>query len=245
MIKINYYLKTDKVKLNGESPIFAKVTLENKVLSFSTGKSISHERWNQTNRLNGSLKLEKERMLRLSLDLFKDKIEKGYYGLYRINDKTSLEELKQVITGKSVDNTIFLLPLFEKHNVFFHLKVESNERSSASLQKYQRSKDLIASFKKAKYGLKDIEVAKINSAFIYNLESFLKYESEFKGKIGIKNNSVVKYFKNFKTVCNHAIKMGMVEKNPFDLYTGKLTIKEATFLTQAELNKIEDRVFKV
>lgn len=245
MIKINYYLKTDKVKLNGESPIFAKVTLQNKVLSFSTGKSISHERWTQTNRLNGSLKLEKERMLRLSLDLFKDKIEKGYYGLYRINDKTSLEELKQVITGKSVDNTIFLLPLFEKHNVFFQLKVESNERSSASLQKYQRSKDLIASFINSKYGLKDIDVAKINSAFIYNLESFLKYESEFKGKIGIKNNSVVKYFKNFKTVFNHAIKMGMVEKNPFDCYTGKLNIQEATFLSQAELDKIENKVFKV
>lgn len=243
MINIIYYIKTDKVKTNGESPIYAKITLENKSISFSTSKSISFERWNQTNKLNNSLKLEKEKMIKMSLDHLKDRIEKSYYHLYKLDNDISLQELKQNLTGKTIDNSIYLLPLFDKHNDYFKLKVTTNERSSASLQKYMRSKDLIQSFLKKKYGSKDIDVTKINSAFIYNLESYLKYESEYKGKTGIKNNSVVKYFKNFKTICNYAIKMDLIQKNPFDYYSGKINVQEATFLTQAELDTIENKIF--
>lgn len=203
MIKIIFYIKTDKVKLIGESPIFAKISLEDKSITVSSGKSISLERWTQTNKLNNSLKLEKEKMIRISLDFLKDKIEKTYYNLYKMNDEVSLEEIKTVISGKAVDTSIYLLPLFDKHNEYFKLKVTSDERASASLQKHMRSKDLIFAFLDKKYGIKDIDVKKINSAFIYNLESYLKYESNYKGKIGIKNNSVVKYF---KTICNYAVK---------------------------------------
>jgi integrase len=89
----------------------------------------------------------------------------------------------------------------------------------------------------------NIAAESITGAFIHKLESFLKYESEFKGKVGIKNNSVVKYFKNFKTVCNFAIKLELLSKNPFDKYDGKLQIKDAVFLTQEELNKIEMKTF--
>jgi len=55
----------------------------------------------------------------------------------------------------------------------------------------------------------------------------------------------VKYFKTFKTVCNFGIKLDLIVKNPFSKYEGKLKTKDATFLTQEELNKIEERVFKI
>jgi site-specific recombinase XerD len=182
-------------------------------------------------------------VLKQSLDLFRLKLERTYNELARDKDDITLDNLKNIISGTKKGSIVNLLSIFDKHNADFKLKVAGNERSAASLQKYMRSKDLIKSFLKKKYNLNDIDVNKVDRAFIYNLESFLKYESEFKGVVGIKNNSVVKYFKNFKTVCNYGIKIGLLDKNPFNNYDGKLSITEAVFLTQEELNKIENTTF--
>jgi site-specific recombinase XerD len=86
-------------------------------------------------------------------------------------------------------------------------------------------------------------MSKIDGGYIYNLESYLKFDSTHNDQQGIKNNTVVKYFKNLKTICNYAIKMDKIEKNPFNKYDGKIKVVEATFLTQEELTRIESKVF--
>ena len=67
----------------------------------------------------------------------------------------------------------------------------------------------------------------------------MKYELTYKEKVGIRNNSVVKHFKTFKTVCNYAIKIGLINQNPFNCYDGKLVNKDAVFLSQEELENKE------
>ncbi|WP_426095821.1 phage integrase SAM-like domain-containing protein [Flavobacterium sp. DSR2-3-3] len=133
----------------------------------------------------------------------------------------------------------------DKHNAFFEKKVTAGKRSKASFQKYGRSKELLVNFMKQQYGVEDLHSNEISSAFVYNLESYLKYESSFKGRIGIKNNSMVKYMRMYKTACNYCIRMGLMEKNPFNLYDGKLSIKDAVFLTHEELDRIENKKFSV
>lgn len=245
MIKVHFFIRTSKVKLTGESPIYAKVILNNKSISFSTGKSISLERWRVTKKLQISLKTEKEKVIKQSLDLLLLKVERTYIDLSRIDNDINIEDLKNIILGNRKSDIIYLISIFDKHNEDFRKKVYAGERSVASLQKYMRSKELIKIFLKKKYNLNDIDVKKVNNVFIYNLETFLKYESEYKGIVGIKNNSVVKYFKNFKTVCNYGIKLELLEKNPFNNYNGKIIINEAIFLTQEELNTIENTIFKI
>lgn len=39
--------------------------------------------------------------------------------------------------------------------------------------------------------------------------------------------------------------MELIEKNPFAFYSGKLNIKDATFLSQEELNQIESKIFTI
>jgi integrase len=240
MIKVLFFIKNSKVKLTGEAPIYAKLTLENETTVVSTGKNISLERWENTNKLRLNLRSEKEKVLKQSLELFQLKIEQIYFTLLKSNPDFSLNDVKNILKGNDLGSKTFLLDIFKKHNEDFRRKVLINEKSKASLQKYNRSKDLIGAFLRKKYGKDDIEIEKVNNAFIYNLESYLKYESQYKGIVGIKNNSVVKYFKNFKTVCNYGIKMELIDKNPFANYDGKLKVTEAVFLSQEELNKIEN-----
>ena len=246
MLKIFFYIKTEKVKQNGESPIYAKVVLGNQKITISTGKYISLERWTFTNKLRNVLKLEQEKVLKKSLEIFSLNMIRKYNEISEINPNINLSILKDEVSGKSKKtSSVQILDIFEKHNSDFAKKTMAGERATASLQKYNRSADLMRNFIKKTYGTDDIDIEQINSSFIYNLESYLKYESTFKDIVGIKNNSVVKYFKNFKTMCNYAIKLDLITKNPFNCYDGKLKVKDATFLSLEELNLIESKEFKI
>lgn len=245
MLKAICYLKTEKTP-NGDSPIFIKISHNQKSITISTGKSISRDRWQFTNKLRNPLKVEKEKVIKQYIDNLLLTIEKKYLELSKLGLDISLDDLRAELKGKRLRPTtksIGIMEAFEKHNSYFKRKVESDERTKASMQKYTRSKDLLKNYIKKYYNFDDYPIEEINSAFVYNLESFLKYESVYKGKIGIKNNSVVKYIRNFKTICAYAIKMDLIIKNPFDIYDGKINIKEAQFLTQQELDAIEQKQF--
>src|SRR5690606_23328500 len=111
------------------------------------------------------------------------------------------------------------------------------------LQKYNRATDLLTYYIQAKHGKTSFSITDIDNQFIYNLESYLKYESTFKSKVGISHNSVVKYFQCFKTVCKYGVKRNLINTNPFLIYDEKLVIEEAIFLTKDELERIEAKEF--
>ncbi len=240
------YIKKDKVKSNGNCPIYIKVIFNRKSITISTGKSITEERWRETDNLRRLLRQDKERVLKEFLDLYILKIERIHNQLEKYQETITIAEFKLKILGKGAEDVKpNLIAIIEVHNLHFAKLVAIGERSRASLQKYARVKDLIRLFNLKTFGHENIQIEKINSAYIYNLESYLKFESEFKGKLGIKNNSVVKYFKNLKTICNYAIKMELIDKNPFNAYNGKIKVIEATYLTEEELERIESKIFKI
>lgn len=247
MLKVIYFIKSDKVMKNGECPIYAKIRYQQQTLTMSTKQSITSKRWNFTNNLRNPLKLEKEKVIKASLESFNLAFERKINELIRENSSIDLNEIRKEIIGKpkKKKKEIGLLDIFEIHNKSFERKVDAGERSPASLQKYRRSKTLIEAFIKKEYGKDNISIDTVKGAFIYNLESYLRYESVYKRKVGIKKNSVVKYFKNFKTVCNYGIKLDLITKNPFSKYDGKLKVKDAVYLTKDELKRIEEKSFDI
>lgn len=242
MIKQNFYLKADKKNLNEEHPIYLKLSYQGKSTTIRTGKWITRKRWNATNKLKNPLKIDKERNCKIALDRISEGIEKTYYELLKTNENLNVIDIKNKFTGK-LKNTkeLDIIELFSIHNKHFEKMVTQGERTKASLQKYERAKDLVSNFIKHKYRKQSFPSININNDFIYSLESYMKYESIYKDKKGISNNSVVKYFKSFKTMCNYAIKMELISKNPFQNYDGKLIINDAVFLTQDELSRIEKK----
>lgn len=49
----------------------------------------------------------------------------------------------------------------------------------------------------------------------------------------------------YKTACNYAIKKDLIIKNLFNIYDGRLSVKDVIFLTQQELNFIENKIFSI
>ena len=245
MIKLHYYIRNEKAKANGESPIYLKIVVGRKSITVSTNKSISKERWDKTFHLNLSTLRPEEKVMKEYFTVLAHKATNLYSDCIREHREINLLELKNELQGKPKEalNGASLLEIIDDHNTHFEKLVQIKERSPASLQKYRRVKQLIVEFNKKHLGKDDVSVAKIDGSYIYNLESYLKFDSTHNHQQGIKNNSVVKYFKNLKTMCNYAIKMDKIEKNPFNKYDGKIKTLEATFLTQEELNRIESKVF--
>jgi integrase len=243
MLKVIFYLKSEKADKNGECSIFARITYKTNRVSLSTGKTISKERWIYTNNLRNLLRLEKEKVLKNYLELYRLNVEKKFNHLFNIDPEVSLEMLKAELTGKSKIQTskTTINEVMQRHKKFFKRKVDAGERSAASLQKYKRSGELLTAFMKKHYTVEDMPVSEISNSFVYNFEEYLKYESSFKGQVGIKNNSVVKYMKIYKTACNYCVRMDLFVRNPFDAYDGKLIVKDAVFLTQQELKLIEEK----
>lgn len=245
MLKVNFYIKAEKAKKNGLCPIYAKVSLKNKSTTISTGKNILPERWQATDNLKGSLRLENEKIIRQSLDIFKLDVERKHNDLSKFGGDVSLELLKAELQGKGISESMGVISILAKHNVHFKKKANAGDRAPASLQKYERAKTLLENFLSTHYGKKELDISDIDSAFVYHLESFLRYDSTFKGTTGIRNNSVVKYMRMYKTAFKYGMRMGLIERNPFDLYDGKLHVSEAVFLTQQELNLIQDKSFGI
>ncbi|WP_264529264.1 site-specific integrase [Flavobacterium sp. N502540] len=246
MLKVIFYQKSDKVNKNGESPIYARLSYNDKQILMSTGQAISKERWTSTNNLRNQLKIEKEIVMKNLLDLFQLNSAKKFTELFRIDPEVNLQLLKAELTGKvKIDQPKgpTIIEIMDNYNLFFTKRVNSGERAPASLQKYKRAKDLLLSFISSNYKKEDMPASELSSSFVFKLEQFLKYESSFKEQTGIKNNSVVKYMKMYKTACNYAIKMDLIIKNPFNIYDGRLSVKDAVFLAQQELNTIENKIF--
>lgn len=242
MLKVIFYLKTEQEDKNGEFSIFARITYKSKRITLSTGKAISKKRWKSTDNLRGLLRLEKEKVIKNYLDLFRLNIEKKFNVLFNIDSQLTLETLKEEINGKAIikSNKVTILQVMKTHNRCFQKQVSAGEKSAASLQKYTRAASLLESFIK-KNKVDDIAVSDCTSSFVYGLEEYLKYESCFKSHQGIKNNSVVKYMRMYKTACNYCIRMELIEKNPFNVYNGKINITDAVFLTQQELDAISSK----
>ena len=153
MLKVIFYLKAGKVSKKGESPIFARISYQQQSITMSTGKKILKERWQFTKNLRTVVKLEKEKVLKHSLELFLLNIEKKFNELAKESSDISLVQLKNEFNGKTIIQTqgVSIVEIMQKHNAYFEKKVNAEERSKASFQKYERSKELLVNFMKQQY----------------------------------------------------------------------------------------------
>ncbi len=234
-----------KKKVNGEIPIYVKVELETGSFTLSTGKTVQNEVWEQTHHLRVQVRNAKDKVTKEALEILSHKIQITFSKLEREQLKVTPEQLKAILQGKSLETASTILKIIDFHNEYFEKLVKINERAPASLQKYKRVGDIVRDFNKKYYGKADYEVEKVGTAYLYNLENYMKFEAEYNGVKGIKNNSIVKYFKNLKTICNHAIRFELIQKNPINKYSGKIKTVEAVFLTAEELESIEAHIFKI
>jgi integrase/recombinase XerD len=118
-------------------------------------------------------------------------------------------------------------------------KLKGKDYTSATIIKYKNTHLRLKQYMKYRYHRSDMYLYELNYQFMTGFEAFLKQKF---------NNSIVtcyKHYQRFTRVIRKAMHKGYIEKYPFENYKIKLPKKKIEYLTQAELDRIDQCDFKV
>jgi site-specific recombinase XerD len=149
------------------------------------------------------------------------------------------------ITAETIKNKILgveerkrmLVPIFQDHNNKIK-ELVGKEYASGTLDRYKTSLKHTIDFLEWKYKISDIEIDKINHAFITDYEFYLRSVRN------CANNTAVKYIKNFSKIIKICLANNWIDRNPFSNYKAKVREVERVYLSEGEIQNIINKDFK-
>ena len=229
-LKFHVYPKTCKANKQGLIPIYIRITLNQKRWEYSTKHFIDTKTWDTKNSkikgngkeastINGLVEITKNKVHQIILE-------------YNIKDEVlNIDELKEILTGKSSEKKRTLVPIFEQHNKQMKALVPK-EYAPGTLERYETSLKHTKAFIKFQYNADDIDLKDINHAFIMDYDFYLRTERN------CNNNTTIKYLKNFKKIINLCLANDWMQKDPFVNYKSKLEKVDRVFLSKEEIETI-------
>ncbi len=112
-----------------------------------------------------------------------------------------------------------------------------SEYAPGTLERYETSLKHTKDFLQWKYRVSDIDIEKIDHAFITEYEFYLCTERK------CANNTAVKYIKNFHKIINICLANGWLTKDPFANYKAKVKEVIREFLTEQEIQSLMEKEF--
>jgi site-specific recombinase XerD len=233
-ISILFYLKRVKVNAQGLAPIFQRITINGRRLDNSTGKYVDPDKWHtELSKMRGTS--EEARSINGHLDNLKSKILNVEKNLIKKDIPVNFESFKNEFTGKK-ERERMLVPIFQEHNRKIK-ELVGQEYAPGTLERYETSLKHTKEFLIWKYNISDINIEKIDHAFIMEYEFYLRSERK------CANNTAVKYIKNFHKIINQCLANGWLNKDPFANYKAKIKEVIRDFLSESEIEIMMNKKF--
>jgi site-specific recombinase XerD len=231
-----FYLKKQKNYTSGLAPVYLRITVDGERAEVTTNRECEPEKWNShSGRATGT----KENIK--SLNAFLDNLQSDAYEAHRYlheNGKLiTAESLKNRMLGKS-EKSYMLIELFKDHNS----KVASligKGFAPATHKRYETSLRHTQAFLKFKFGVTDINIEKVDNAFITDYDYYLRTTNK------CNNNSTLKYIKNLGKIIRICLSNGWIIKNPFVNYKGKIKTVNRVYLTEEEVQRMANKSFDI
>ena len=232
---ILFWVNKNRLK-NGKAPLSVRITVNGKRVELSAQREVSLLEWDaraqmvtgrtqEAKEINNHLAMLKARLL-------------NCHGKLEVRGATvTAETLKNEFTGV-VEKPRLLLPIIQQHNDDIK-KLIGKDYSKATWIKYNTTQKHITEFLKWKYKLSDIGLKELNFEFITDFEFYLKSEKS------IDVNTNAKYIKNLKKIIKECVCKDWLQKDPFMAYKVKAKKTEREFLTDLELQSIQEKYFTI
>lgn len=234
-VSILFYAKRAKTNVNGLVPIYSRITVSGKRIELTTGRFVELSKWSaDAGKMKGTT--DEARSINNQLDILKMKIIEAQMELVHKNIPVTAETLKSKLTG-STERARMLVPIFQDHNNKIK-ELIGKEYAAGTLERYTTSLKHTIEFLEWKYKVSDIDITKIDHAFITDYEFFLRSVRN------CSNNTAVKYIKNFNKIIKICLANDWLDKNPFNNYKTKIKEVEREFLSESELQSILNKKFK-
>jgi len=164
-------MKKPKYYKSGPAPIYIRITVGGKRAELSTGRDCEPSRWNtQAGRANGTK--EDVRTLNAYLNELQMKLHEVHRQLIEEDAVISADAIRNKFSGKG-EMTRNLIEIFHDHNKKVETLIDS-EYSEGTFKRYETSLKHTQNFLKWKFGFDDIDIRKIDHAFIMDYEFYLR-----------------------------------------------------------------------
>ncbi|RTZ03107.1 site-specific integrase [Flavobacterium sp. GSP6] len=234
-ITLHFYAKSTKANAAGQLPIYVRLTVDGKRMEFSTKKFIDSAKWlPEMSKMKGNT--ENARSLNEYLDLLRSKVFDIQMELIHRNESLTIEVFKNRLLGIK-EHEHMLIPIFKDHNNKIK-ELVGKEYAPGTLERYNTSLKHTVEFLEWKYKVSDIDINKIDHAFITEYEFYLRSVRN------CANNTAVKYLKNFNKIIKICLANHWIERNPFANYKSKVKEVERVYLSEDEIQNILNKDFK-
>ena len=232
---LHFYAKSTKANAKGLFPIYVRLTVEGKRFEYSSKKFIEPSKWsNELSRMKGNS--EEARSINSLLDFTKNQINQIQFELLKDNITLNIEEFKNRLLGTK-ERERMLIPIFKEHNSKIK-ELIGMEYAPGTLERYETSLKHTSNFLFWKYNVTDINIDKIDHAFVTDYEFYLRTVRK------CANNTTVKYIKNFNKIIKICLANDWLVKNPFANYKSKVKEVERVYLSEDEIQNIINKDFK-
>jgi len=235
-LKVTFMVRKDRIQ-NGQVPIYLQLFLDGKRTRISTDQTVDIKNWDeQLGRIKGNYAIANsinEYLEKIKLDTLR------IYNDYKLKEvDITVDMLREKLTSKEIDQRKKLLEVCDIFNSNAE-KLIGIEIGKITWGRYKAFRNRIADFLKLKYSLDDIYLSHLKYSFMVEYEFYIKTE------VKIQQNTMAKYLKYVNRVIEFATNNEWMDRNIFQNY--KCPVKEAKreYLTQAELDRIMDKEFKI
>lgn len=234
---VHFILRMNKQK-NGKAPIYVRITVNGSRIELSLKKKVKISDWN-INRGMAKNKNAELKMLNGVLEQTRGLLSGYYQEMVMAKKLITPEAIKNKYLGVA-EQAYTLQSIMEYHNL--HMK---EVLSYGTIKNYYTTVKYVKKFIAKQFKKQDIYLSELDYQFITQFEYFLRtYEpTDYHKKMA--NNGVMKHLERLRKMIRLAVKLGWLEKNPFELYKLRFEKVERDFLTDKELSKIEEKDFSI
>ncbi|MBK9284363.1 MAG: site-specific integrase [Sphingobacteriaceae bacterium] len=234
-ISILFFIKRSKPNASGLVPIYMRVTVGGSRIEISAKRFIEPSAWaanaGKVRQGSGDSK---------SVNHYLDMLKKQTYDY-----QTELIQAGLLVTAENMRNKLLgtelgkfsLIDIFQDHNDKMKALI-GNKFAEGTHERYKTSLSHTVEFLKWKFKVSDIDIRRIDHAFITEYEFYLRSVKK------CCNNTAFKYIKNFGKIIRICLKNQWIDKDPFSNYDGKAEDVDRVHLTTEELESVTNKVFQ-
>lgn len=222
--------------LSNELSIYARVTVNGKRSEISLKRSILVSDWD-VNKARCRGNTTKIRFLNAYLDEVYSKLLDCQKQLFAEGKMVSANSIKARFLGED-ENHKTLRDIIEYHNSNM-----TDILKFGTMKNYYTTEKYLCKFLADKLNVSDIYLKQLNHRFICDFEIFLRNSKNSKNELTLKNNGVMKHLERLKKMINLACKLEWINKNPFQRFQLKFKKFDRQYLSERELELIENTFF--
>ena len=163
-----------------------------------------------------------------------------------LNAQKQLHSERKLITAKAIklrylgedEQRMSLMGLVKYHNTNM-----AQSLRPGTMKNYYSTEKYLKSFVLVHFKADDIFLIQLNYRFIVDFERYIRNFKPKKKKKTCSNNGAMKHLERLIKMITLAVKMEWIDKDPFQNFKLKLDKSERDYLTERELNLIEETTF--